>query len=378
MKKIFLLFCLLSILSVLPVAAAEPVKIGFIGPLTGSFANVGIQSRQILSLLAQDINNRGGLLNSKVKMIFENEQDSAAAATRLVQQKVVAVIGPHTSDNTRSVQKIFNDAKIIHISYGSTAVSLTQQGFPYFFRTCPRDDEQAKAFVQIIRRLNFKKVALLHDQSLYGKGLAEAIDDQLHSWMINTVWQGSLTPGRSDYTDILGKIRAASPEIIFFAGYYPEAARLLQGRRQLQWEIPIIGGDGVNHPDLVEIAGKEAAQGFHFLTPPNPEHLDTPQTKAILEQFQKTYQQDISSIYSLLAGNAFIAFTESVMKTQTTDASAIADYLHRYYFNPSGLTGEIFFNVWGDVVNDLYAVYQVDENGRFILKRRILHGDFIQ
>jgi len=66
------------------------------------------------------------------------------------------------------------------------------------------------------------------------------------------------------------------------------------------------------------------------------------------------------------------------MKTQTTDASAIADYLHRYYFNPSGLTGEIFFNVWGDVVNDLYAVYQVDENGRFILKRRILHGDFIQ
>lgn len=378
MKKLLLL-CLLSIWPVSPIAAAEPVKIGFIGPLTGAYSDVGIQSRQVLNLLAQDINSRAGLLGQKLEIIFENEEDDApAAATRLISQKVIAVIGGHTSDKTSAVQDILHAAKVIQISYGASAVSLTEKGLPFFFRTCPRDDEQAKAFVRIIRKLNFKKVAVLHDQSLYGRELARIIDDQLHSWMINTVYQGSLTPGRSDYTEILEKIKATEPDIIFFAGYYPEAARLLQSRLQLGWKIPIVGPDAVNNQQLVEIAGKKAVQGFYFLSPPNPEDLQTPQTKVFLERLQETYGQKPTSIYPLLAGNAFLALTETVLQIQSTDAPQIADYLHRRYFNSSGLTGEIFFNVWGDVVNDLYAVYQVDENGRFILKRRILHGDFIQ
>ena len=377
MKKLFIWLNLLLILIIVPAEAAQPLKIGFIGPLTGSFANVGNEAKQVLTMLLTDINEQGGLLGRKVEMIFENETDPTAAA-RLAQQKVAAVIGPHISDRTRSVQNIFNDAGIIHVSYGSTAISLTEQGLPYFFRTCPRDDEQAKAFVRIVRKLNLKKIALLNDESLYGQGLAAAIDDQLHAWMIDTVYRGSLKSGGTDYLDILKKIRAAAPDIVFFAGYYPEAARLLQGKHQLQWNVSFIGGDGVNNPELIGIAGKKAADGFYFLSPPNPEHLEIPTAIAFLSRFQKAYQQKLSSIYPLLAGNAFIAFTETVMQIQTTAAPAVADYLHRQYFNKSGLTGEIFFNVWGDVVNDLYAVYQVDENGRFILKRQILHGDFIQ
>lgn len=371
MKKLFLALCLIWLVH--PAWAAQPVKIGFLGPTAGLFGNVGNEAKQVLTLLTADINDRGGLLGQKVEMVFENEggnaQTVAEAAKRLVQQGVVAVIGPHMSDMSASAQGIFHDAKIIHISYGSTAVSLTEKGFPYFFRTCPRDDEQAKVFVRIIRKLNIKKVALLHDQSLYGKGLTEAIENQLHAWMIDAAYSGSLTPGRSDYSDILEKIRTTSPGIIFFAGYYPEAAALLRAKHQLSWKVPFMGGDGVNHPQLPAMAGIKAAEGFHFLSPPNPEHLETPQTRAFLNRFQEAYHQSLSSIYPLLAGNAFIAFTQSVMQVQSTGAPAVSDYLHRRYFNKSGLTGEIFFNVWGDVVNDLYALYRVDENGRFILRK---------
>ena len=138
-----------------------------------------------------------------------------------------------------------------------------------------------------------------------------------------------------------------------------------------------MGGDGVNHPQLVALAGKDVAEGFHFLSPPNPEHLETPPAKAFLERFRKVHDGNPSSVYPLLAGNAFLAFTQSATQIKTIQTKAVADYLHRRYFNKSGLTGEIFFNVWGDVVNDLYAIYFVDANGRFILKRQILHGDFI-
>lgn len=107
------------------------------------------------------------------------------------------------------------------------------------------------------------------------------------------------------------------------------------------------GGDGVNHPQLVEMAGKQAARGFHFLTPPNPEHLETPHTRAFLERLRKARGQKPESIYPLLAGNAFLAFTESAEQVKTTAAPAVSDYLRRRYFKKSGLTGEIFFNVWG-------------------------------
>lgn len=100
----------------------------------------------------------------------------------------------HLSDRTQAVQGIFHDAAVLHISYGSTAILLTQKGLPYFFRACPRDDEQAKAFVGIVRHLNFKKVALLSDSSLYGRGLAEAIASLLRDLMIETTSTGSLLP----------------------------------------------------------------------------------------------------------------------------------------------------------------------------------------
>jgi len=380
LKKIFLLFCVLFLAQT--AFAEQTVKIGFLGPLTGRFASVGIQSRQVLELLASDINQRNALTPYKVEIIAahegNNEKEAREAAARLVARGVFAVIGPHLSDQTKAVQGIFHEAAVIQISYGSTAVSLTRKGLPYFFRTCPPDDEQAKAFVRIVRLLNFKRVALLSDSSLYGKELASSIDNSLHSWMIDTVYKGSLPAEKTDYSEELKKIQATAPDMIFFAGYYPEAAKLLLAKQQLSWKIPLMGGDGVNHPELVEIAGIKAATGFHFLSPPNPEHLESPQTKAFLDRFQNAYQGHLSSVYPLLAGNAFLAVTESIAMLKKAQAQDVADYLHKRYFNKSGLTGEIYFNAWGDVVNDLYAVYFVNEEGRFVVKKQIRHGDFVQ
>lgn len=381
MKRLLLFLCLLFITR--PGWAAEPaVRIGFLGPMTGYYSSIGKEARDVLTLLISDINNQGGLLGRKVELVFEDEgdnlQSTAAAGAKLVMQGVVAAIGPSMSDATDAVQGIFNDSGIVHISYGATAISLTEKRLPYFFRTCPRDDEQAKAFVRIIRKMKIGKVALLHDNSLYGKGLGEAIRDQLHAWMLDPVFYGTLTPGRSDYADILEQIKKTAPEVVFFAGYYPEAARLLQGREQLRWGVPFVGGDAVNNPGLVEIAGINAAENFLILSPPNPEHLDTPWTKSFLDRFRHTYGYTPSSIFALLAGNAINAVTDSVAIVGTTDPLQVSDYLHRHYFKKSGLTGEIFFNSKGDVVNDLYALYRVDGRGRLILRKQLQQIDSIE
>jgi len=376
MKRFFCVLCLL--VSVQMGWAAEPLQIGFIGPMTGNFAQAGTEATRILTLLAADINSQGGLAGRKVELLIEddsnNPQKAIAAGEKLLFQSPVAVIGSQTSTVTEALQGIFNDRKIIHISYGATAVSLTGKGHRYFFRTCPQNREQAKAAVKIIRKMKVKKVALLQDDSLYGKDLADVMRTMLHNWMIEIVFDGSLKSGQPDYLPLVEKARAASPELVFFTGYYPEAARLLLARERLNWEIPFMSGDGANDSELVKIAGKKAAEGFSFISPPAPDDLRSPRAKSFLERYMKAYGTRLTSIYALFAGDAFIAVTESIRKLQTTDPDRISDYLHRSYVNPAALTGKQYFDYKGDVMNDLHGVYRVDNEGRFILQNLMAHG----
>lgn len=376
MKKIIICICLL--LSASLGWAAEPIKIAFIGPMTGEFAVVGKESRQVLMLLASDLNDQGGLLGRKVELLFEDDwgkpESAMPVGKSIIRQNVVAVVGSFTSTVTESLQSVFDEAKIIHISYGSSAVSLTGKGLRYFFRTCPEDRDQAKAIVNLIRKNKVKKIALLHDNSLYGKELAEQVRDVLHDWMIDVVFYESLQPGRNDYRADLEKMKAKGTEMVFFAGYYPEAARLLSGREQMKWSAPFLGGDAVNNPGLVKLAGKKATEGFHFLSPPIPIDLNSSRAKQFLQRYRETYNETPVSIHALLAGDAFIAVTDSIRRLQTTDPDKISDYLHLKYFNPAGLTGPLYFDFKGDVVNNLYGIYRVDDDGRFILQRLVEHG----
>jgi branched-chain amino acid transport system substrate-binding protein len=376
MKKIFCILCLL--MSVQMGWAAEPLHIGFIGPMTGDFAQVGMEATRVLTLLAADINGHGGLVGRKVELLIEddsnNPQKAIAAGEKLLLQSPVAVIGSQTSTVTEALQGIFNDRKVIHISYGATAVPLTGKGYRYFFRTCPQNSEQAKAAVKIIRKMKVKKVALLHDDSLFGKDLADVMRSRLHNWMIEVVYDGSLKTGQSDYLPLLERIKAAGPELVFFTGYYPEAARLLLARDRLNWEIPFMSGDGANDSNLIQIAGKKAAAGFSFISPPAPEDLPSPRIKSFLDRYMTAYGTRLTSIYALFAGDAFIAVTESIRRLQTTDPDRISDYLHRRYVNPAALTGKHYFDYKGDVMSDLHGVYQVDNEGRFILQKLLTHG----
>jgi len=379
MKKLYLL--LIILLCSHPVWAVEPIKIGFIGPLTGDFRVAGTEAKQVVELMAKTTNDRGGILSKRVEMIYEddggNPQVAEAAAKRLVQQGVVAVIGSFTSAMTESIQQVLDNGKIIQITYGSTAVPLTERGLANFFRICPRDDNQAKAVVRVIQKMKMKRIAMLHDDTLYGKGLAKAINTLLGDNQVSVVFYDALIPGRQDYSDILTKAKETNPDFIFFSGYYQEAAQLLISRNQMNWRgVTFMGGDAVDSSALVEIAGIKAVEGFFFLCIPMVKDLNFPQTKQFINRFERTYNNRPSSAHALLAGDAFSAITGSIKLLKTSDTALISNYLHNKYFQKDGLTGEIRFNRTGDVTNDLHAVYRVDNKGRFILQRKLQYGIF--
>ncbi len=353
-------------------ASADTIKIGLMGPMTGPWASEGQEMKQVLDLLAGDLNAKGGLLGKKVEVVSEDDagdpRTAALAAQRLATQGIVAVIGTYGSSVTEATQNIYNESKIIQIANGSTAIRLSEKGLKYFFRTCPRDDEQGRVAVQTIKKLGFKKVAILHDNTTYAKGLADEAKSLLEKEGVDIVFYDALTPGERDYTAILTKMKGKNPDVVFFTGYYPEAGLLLRQKKEMNWNVPFIGGDATNNPDLVKIAGKETAAGFYFLSAPLPKDLPTAEAKAFLAEFSKKYGNPPNSIYAVLAGDGFRVITAAIQATKSTDPDVLADYLHNKMKDFPGLTGTLSFNEKGDRVGEVYRVYKVDAEGNFVLQ----------
>ncbi len=369
MKKLGVLALLLCVMFG-TAHGADTVKIGLMGPMTGSWASEGQEMKQVLDLLAEELNAKGGIAGKKVEVVTEDDggdpRTAALAAQRLATQGVVAVIGTYGSAVTEATQNIYSEADIIQIANGSTAIRLSEKGIKTFFRTCPRDDEQAQVAAQTIQKLGVKRLAILHDNSTYAKGLADETKGLLKG--VDVVFFDALTPKEQDYTTILTKMKGAQPEMVFFTGYYGEAGLLLKQSKQMNWGVKFMGGDATNNPDLVKTAGKEAAAGFYFLSAPLPKDLPNEEAKSFLAAFSKKYGNPPNSIYAVLAGDGFRVAVHAMEKSASTDSAKLVEFLQKQLKDFPGLTGKISFNEKGDRVGEVYRVYKVNDQGEFILQ----------
>ncbi len=350
---------------------AGTIKIGLMCPLTGAWASEGQDMRNIVTVLAEQLNAKGGINGSLVEIVVEDDagdpKTAALAAQRLSTQDVVAVIGTYGSAITEASQGIYDEMEIVQVATGSTAIRLTEKGMPLFFRTCPRDDEQGRVAAGVLKQRGYKKIAILHDNTSYAKGLAEETLALLKKDGSTMVFYDALTPNERDYSTILTKIKTAEPEVLFFTGYYPEAGMLLRQMQEMAWGVPMLGGDATNNLDLVKIAGKAAA-GYMFISPPTLQDLPSQEAKGFATAYQAKYNSMPASVWSVLAGDAFIALTTAIEGAKSTDSQAIAAYLKNELSDHPGLTGPLDFNKKGDRVGDLYRLYRVDENGVFTLE----------
>ncbi len=374
MKKKFVFALALCLMLLSTTAfAADTIKIGLMGPMTGAWASEGQEMKQVLDLLVEDVNKGGGLLGKQIKLISEDDggdpKTAALAAQRLSTKGVMAVIGTYGSSVTEATQNIYDEENIIQVANGSTAVRLSEKGLNFFFRTCPRDDEQGRVAAQTIKTLGYKNIAILHDNTTYAKGLADETKALLGKAGVKIVFYDAMTPGERDYNAILTKLKSANPEAVFFTGYYPEAGLLLRQKKEMGWAVPFMGGDATNHPDLVKIAGKDSAEGFYFVSSPLPKDLPSKVSTEFVEAFQKKYGNAPNSIYAVLSGDGFRVVSEAIRGAGSADTKKVAEYLHTKLKDFPGLTGNLSFNKKGDRVGDVYRVYKVDAEGQFILQK---------
>ena len=367
-----ILCCAALTLFLVQTAHTAEIRIGLMGPLTGASASEGQDMRKVVELLAEEVNKAGGINGDTIKILAEDDagdpRSAALAAQRLSGEKIAAVIGTYGSAITEASQGIYDEAGIVHIANGSTSVRLTAKGRKLFFRTSPRDDDQGLFMARAALKPGVSKIAILHDNSAYAKGLADEIKKALAKEGgkdVSVVFFDAIRPKEQDYTAALTKIKGTNPDLVIFTGYYTEAAMMLRQMREMKWSPPMMGGDATNNVALVEIAGKDAVSNFRFASPPLPGDLTSAEAKSFLDAYKAKHNALPSSIWPVLAGDAFRVIAAAI-KAKGADPKAIAAYLHNDLKEFQGFTGPISFDERGDRVGDVYRLYTVTADGTFV------------
>lgn len=339
----------------------DTITIAIAGPMSGPEAKMGTDFRNAVTLAVEEWNQKGGVLGKKIEVLVGDDQSdpkqAVAVANKFVTQKVVAVIGHFNSSCSIPASDIYNRADIPMITPASTNPQLTERGYKNVFRICGRDDQQGKIGAEFIKRkLGFKRIAIIHDRTTYGQGLADEVKKNLEGYA-QIVYYGGITKGDQDFKPVLTTIKEKNPELIYFGGIYPEAGLIIKQAREIGIKAVFMSGDGTIDPKFIEIAG-DAAEGTYLTFGQDPEKLPT------AKDFLKKYRERFGELgpYSIYAYDATNVLLTAIKEAGTVDGKKIYEKLHELEFK--GALGDIKFDEKGDVVKSPYVVW-ITKNKRF-------------
>lgn len=312
--------------------AADTVKIGVAGPMTGGYAAFGEQFWRGASQAAEDINAAGGIDGKQIELVkgddaCEPKQATAVANRLLDQDKVAAVVGHFCSSSTIPASEVYADAGVLVITPGSTNPQVTERGLPTVFRMCGRDDQQGPLAADfIINELKAKKIAVVHDKDTYGQGIADAMRARLKELNADdrVVLYEGLTRGEKDFNALVTKIKAADADTVYFGGLYNEAGPLLRQLREQGLKVNFLSGDGSLDPAIVTTAGGPQFVEGAYMTSVR-EARNIPSSQEVVKKMKEAGFDP--SGFTLYAYASLQAIAESMKGAKTGDGMKLAEWL---------------------------------------------------
>jgi branched-chain amino acid transport system substrate-binding protein len=339
-------------------AQAATIKIGVPVPLSGGNAKMGNDIVQAATMAVEQANAKGGFMGHKFEIVSFDDacdaQQAVTAAHKLIDAGVAAVAGGYCSSAAIPASAVYHDAGVAFVADASSNPKLTDQGFEQTFRVIGRDDQQGPYAAGFMTHdLHAKRVAIIHDNTLYAKGLATATQDALKKMMgVQVVFFDAITPGEKDFSATLTKVKSLNPDVTYFTGYYPEGGLICKQFKDLGVSGKLMAGDANNDPTFIKECGG-ASTGVYITSTPLPQDQAT--AKTFIAQYTKRWNQPPGP-YSALEYDAVGVVINAMERAHTSDRAAIIKAL-RATSGYSGATGKITFNSKGDRVQVLYITY---------------------
>ncbi|SHM46209.1 amino acid/amide ABC transporter substrate-binding protein, HAAT family (TC 3.A.1.4.-) [Caldanaerovirga acetigignens] len=325
-------------------ASGDVVKVGWIGSLTGDQAVWGQSELNTLKMLAEELNNSGGVLGKKIEIVGYDTRGDATEAVNAVkrlisQDKVIAIIGPNTSSSAMAISGILEEMKVPDIATVATNPKVTVldgKVKPFNFRVCFIDPYQgAVAAGYAYDVLGFKKAAVLYDVTdEYSQGLAEFFIKTFEEKGGQIVAKEAFKSGDTDFRPQLSKIKAASPDVIFMPYFFKEVALSAKQARDLGIKSVLMGGDGWPSDTLLEMAA-DAVEGSYFV---NHLDFDDPAVQEFKQKYNAKYGK-MPELNGYLAHDAFFVLVDAIKRANSFDPVAIRDALETV--DIQGITGRI-------------------------------------
>lgn len=347
-------------------ARAQDIKIAVVGPITGSDAATGEQMVRGARMAVEDINAQGGVLGRKLALEIGDDacdpKQAVAAANDVVGKGAVFVDGHYCSSSSIPASSVYHEAGVLQITPASTNPALTddaaKKGWNNVFRVCGRDDAQgAVAGKYLADHYKGKNVAIIHDKTAYGKGLADETKKAANQLGLKEVMYEAINRGDKDFTALVSKMKQANIDAIYFGGYQTEAGLIVRQAHDQGLKAPLIGGDALATTEFWKITGPAGA-GTLMTFAPDPRKV--PEAKAVVDRFRaQGYDPEGYTLYTYAAVQAFKAAAEQAKSIKLNDLSKALKST-----KVDTVIGTLQWNEKGDVPNPKYVFY-VWKDGKY-------------
>ena len=336
--------------------AQAQIKIAVAGPMTGQYAAFGVQLRNGAQQAVADINKAGGVLGQPLALSIGDDacdpRQAVSVANQFADQGVKFVAGHYCSGSSIPASKVYGEEGIVEITPASTNPDYTDQGGWQTFRLCGRDDQQGKvAGDYVAAHFKGERVAVLNDNTAYGKGLADQTQKNLEADGVRPALVQTYTPGEKDYSAVVSRMKDAGIQVIYLGGYHTEAGLIIRQAKEQGMNATLIGGDALMTKEFWQIAGP-AGQGTMMTFAPDVTKRAT--AADVVHEFAQARIDPEG--YTLYTYAAVQIWAEAARKAGTADPQKVAATLKSG--GPwASILGSIGFDRKGDVEGPSYVFY---------------------
>ncbi len=235
--------------------AAAQIKIGVAGPLTGGSAAFGAQLKNGVEQAVADINAQGGINGQKIQLFVGDDRgdpkEGVSVANKFVADGVKFVIGHFNSGVTMPASEVYQENGILVITPAATNPKITERKMWNVFRVCGRDDQQGGVAGKLIaQKFKGKRVAVVHDKTTYGQGLADETRKAMKAGGVNDVLYEGVNASDKDFTALVSKLKAANIDLMYWGGLHDTGGLIVRQMRDQGVKAPLMGGDGITDDEF--------------------------------------------------------------------------------------------------------------------------------
>ena len=342
--------------------AAAQIQVGAAGPMTGNYASFGTQLRLGAEQAVADINAKGGVLGQQLVLNIGDDacdpKQAVSVANQLASKKIQVMFGHFCSGSSIPASKVYAEEGILMITPASTNPKFTDEGGWNTFRTVGRDDQQGiVAGSYLAREFKSRKIAILHDNSAYGKGVADETKKNMNKAGVTEALYQAYVPGEKDYSALVSRLKGAGIDVVYFGGYHTEIGLIVRQAREQGLNVTVVGPDSLVTNEFWQITGA-TGEGVIMTFGSDPRKRPTA-AEAVAKFKAKNYDPEGYTLYMYAA---IQEWAQAATKAGTTDPKKVAEVLRAGTWDT--VLGPISYDKKGDVTVADYVFY-IWHNGTY-------------